>query len=91
MPSNPYYKFISYLFKRVGDTFTINEIKQKWERFAKKNPNLVPPPVHVLTETLMIRSFLDGKIEKGEVQKLDGDKYRKAKINQKNSEKKENN
>lgn len=85
MPSNPYYKFISYLFKRVGDTFTINEIKQKWERFAKKNPELVPPPVHVLTETLMIRSFLDGKIEKGEVEKLEGEKYRKK------SKKKENN
>lgn len=77
MPSNPYYKFISYLFKRVGDTFTINEIKQKWERFAKKNPDLVPPPVHVLTETLMIRSFLEGKIEQGEVEKLGGEKYRK--------------
>lgn len=80
MPSNPYYKFISYLCAKMGDTFTVQEIKAKWDKFASRHPELIPKVATKFGQVFLIRSFLDGKVERGELELVEKDKYRKIKI-----------
>lgn len=78
MPSNPYYKFISYLYAKMGDTFTVQEINSKWNTFASRHPELVPKVATKFGQVFLIRSFLDGKVEKGELEKVEKDKYHRV-------------
>lgn len=85
MPSNPYYKFISYLYAKMGDTFTVQEINSKWDRFASRHPELIPKVATKFGQVFLIRSFLDGKVERGELELVEKDKYRKIKLGENNA------
>lgn len=89
MPSNPYTQLISYFYSKVGDTFTLPEIRLKWETFEVKHPDLSKlkkkNAPNTLTKTLLLKGFLERKIMEGELEYIPAEypnkcnQYRKKK------------